>query len=122
MVKGIVMNAVDCSILPFGEQSVMDGISKCYVDSMNSRPKSDDELAQDAFKTIACKLKKSKQFLDISQVNHGFSIEKLQNAFGYLTSVNGKNVRVIRSEALKRITPKNEYGTGYLYCQRWTIV
>jgi uncharacterized protein YxjI len=100
--------AIDYGILPFDEQSVMDGISKCYVDSMNSRPKSNDELAQEAFKIIGRELKKTKQFLDISQVNHDFSIEELKDAFGYLAKVNGERVKVIRSDALKSLMPNEK--------------
>ena len=100
--------AVKYGILPFDEKQVMSGISKCYVDTIKSRPKSDTELVQIACNTIDNELRKSSNFLDIRSHEHGFSIEQIEKARGYKSIVKGKEVRVIKSDVMEDLIPNNK--------------
>ena len=100
--------AVKYGILPFDEKQVMSGISKCYVDTIKSRPKSDTELVQIACNTIDNELRKSSNFLDIRSCEHGFSIEQIEKARGYKSIVKGKEVRVIKSDVMEDLIPNNK--------------
>lgn len=97
--------AVNYGILPFGKHDVMKGVSKCYVDAIASRPKSEAELIQIGYEAIGSALKQSKDFLDIRDKGHGFSIEQMKLAKGYKSKVNNQEIRVIKSDTLKSLIP-----------------
>ncbi len=86
----------------------MTGISKCYIDTINSRPKSEGELVNIGYEAIANKLKKTRNFLDIRSKGHSHSIEQLDDAFGYISTFKGQEIRVITSKALKSLIPNDK--------------
>lgn len=100
--------AADYGILPFTDCEVMAGVSRCYQDSIQSRPTSPEDQTQQAITVLKDILKDRDNFLDLSKLNHGKSINAVNNATGFISSFKGEPIRAIKPSYLKRIIPNDD--------------
>jgi len=94
--------AVKYGILPFENNQIFKGISKCYMDAVNSRPKMFEERVENASKKLS-KFIATGDFIDLRKNNHGYSCDDIRSASGVATIIDGKNVRAIFTKSFPRI-------------------
>jgi len=116
--------AVKFNVLPFTEDEVMAGVSKCYIDTLKTRPMSFDEKVSKA-RIALFKALRSEVELDISEKNHGYSCVRLKSAKVLSSVIGGKPIKIMKSKYLLSLVPEDDVRKqllaqltkdGSLYC------